>query len=105
MEKGKKASKYIREAREITNNCCSKLIKGQGALNHFFLAMQERPDTKSSDKEEKEIESEIEKMQGMVEYLVETTQNFERLWLKGQQRRTNKGRRGEYNIRNVFISS
>ena len=95
MEKGKKASKYLREGREIINNCCSKLIKAEGAIDHFSLAMQDRLDSKMSDKEEREIELEIDKMTGLVETLVETAQSLERKWLRGQHKRTKKGRRGE----------
>lgn len=104
MEKGKKASKYLREAREITSNCCSKVIKAQGALDHFFLAMQEKSDTKTSDKEEKEIELEIDKMQNILETFVEKTQRFERSWLKYLQRRTEKGRRDHLGNDSGFIS-
>lgn len=93
MEKGKKACKYLRECREIIASCCSKQIKAQAALNQYFLAAQERD--KLSEKEEREIEAEIEKFKTTLDSFRKGTDELEMRWLRGVQIRADRGRQGE----------
>lgn len=90
MEKGKKAVKYLRECREILASCCSKQIKAQAALNQYLLATQERD--KLSQKEEKEIEAEIEKFKTTLDSFIKGTDELEIRWLRGVQGRVDRGR-------------
>lgn len=95
MDKGKKPSKHLRESRETVSSCTSKMIRAQAALDLFILAMEEKSD-KMTEKEEKEVELEIEKMKNTLEIYLKTAQRFEVTWLRNNPGtcRTKKGRQG-----------
>ena len=93
MEKSKKAVKYLRECREILASSCGKQIKAQAALNQYFLSMQDRE--KLSEKEEKELDAEIERFKTIFESYRKGTDELEIRWLRGVQGRADRGRQGE----------
>ena len=99
MEKDKKIIKHLRESRETLTTCCSKLIKAEAGCKQFLLAIDSHV---VKEKNTEELEAEMNKMQSVLNELVQKVKDFENTWLKGTQKysgsvvsRADRGRRGK----------